>query len=284
MGWTPRDAAKLLHGRTQSHTRTPAKWHVRGTLTTVATGRHLADIDGIQEVLLDSALHRTPPKKDAATSEKIDAVRFSWGDKRETTMETEYEGAFVVRDTLFYTENGKRMEAFRLRPTVRPRAVDAVLSLATRIRMGVTKSGALQLTRRKAGAEIHTRISATPLRIDGVLHTGWMYTGRSVRNAKGGTSPAVVERFDMSVGRGGAVWKWTGVGRCPHWYGGGLCVTQLTGVRDGDVGKVQRWMREIGRGGLGVGEVDRVEREAREERERERLRVEKRRRRFFGIL
>ena len=123
------------------------------------------------------------------------------------------------------------------------------------------------------GAATHRRGSAHCMDIYGVNRAKF----------EGRYESGVLERFEISVGRGGGVSKWTGVGTCPHWYGGGLCVTRFTWVRDGDFGKVPRCMREIGRRDLFMGEMNRVEREAREEREREGKRVEKRRCRFFGI-
>ena len=61
------------------------------------------------------------------------------------------------------------------------------------------------LIRAKLDMVTHKRMSEAPVRIDGFFQTGWTYTGRSLRNENGDTSPGVPERFDMSVGRGGSL-------------------------------------------------------------------------------
>ncbi|KAI0559884.1 hypothetical protein FGB62_132g024 [Gracilaria domingensis] len=275
-GWRPRDVNEFLQSRCSGSS---AVWQLEGQLIALNTGRVLARVVGVQETLLDQ-----PFKKVTALAPK--SLRLSSKDASKHSHEPlTHSGALVVRDTIFYTDSkGLKMTQFRFRPTSVARRVSPVLGRAGRVTIGRSTDESMVLSRSRDEAQLFTTVTTPPLRMNGLLKTGWSFIGRRVKGMNGVSNPGVVEKFELVAGRGAGSWNWSGVGRCPSWYGRGQCVMFLNAkrVRPRELdNRVRLWMKEVGRRNLRIVDADEAEREAKLEREAE---EKKKRRKLFGVF
>lgn len=249
-GWRPDDVRDLVSARSGGG----GVWECNGTLIALGNGRVLAQVEGIEEVLLEKRFQNT---SEAESKQSVMHLTSSTGGPRRTPNALTHAATLLVRSSLFYTGLSpphKRMTEFRYRPTTPARRVDPVLSPAARVVVARDDAEGLVLTRKRAGhPDVATVVDTAPRRVRGQLAAAWTYVGRRAAQKKGGlTTPAVVERCDYTVTKGGGTWAWTRVGRCPAWYGRGQCVTYLSarrldgGWRDVD-DRVKEWMRVEGR-------------------------------------
>lgn len=258
-GWRPEDVRDLVSARSGGG----GVWACSGTLIALGNGRVLAHVDGIEEVILEKRFRQT---SDAESTQSVMHLTSSTGGPRRAPNALTHAATLLVRSSLFYTglsSPHKRMTEFRYRPTTPARRVDPVLSPASKVVVARDDSGGLVLTRKRAGQpDVATVVDAAPRRVRGRLAAAWTFVGRRAAQKKSGmTTPAVVERCDYTVDRGGGTWAWARVGRCPAWYGRGQCVTYLSarrldgGWREVDE-RVKEWMRVEGREALNKGDLE----------------------------
>lgn len=235
--WSARDVNDLV----ESRGRGGGLWHLQGSIVALATGRILANINGIEEVHISQPLRRQSrrrgKKADAANmpSKTLPITENATTTDVKMAPEVTHAAELLVRDSLFYTtESGALMREFRLRPTTVARRVDAVLPGSTRVSIRRREDGSVVL-RREGGEDVvahaetvirrGTRELGSGLR--GILCASWAFIGRRVSTGGATALPGVVERCDYVMGRRNGVWHWSRVGRCPSWYGRGQCVTYL---------------------------------------------------------
>lgn len=233
--WTPALVRKFMGGRAGDG----GVWSMRGGVIALGNGRRLADIVGVEEVLVSHSLVALQPSQTSplAASEPVNNAPETHG------------AELISRTSLFYVEPGtrRRMRSFRFRPTTRARAVPPVLAPPSRLALALDAAGGLLLQRGPARVRLAQREQYPHLRV------AWSYIGRqqSAKPKAVPTRPAVVETYDYNVDRRAASLSWSRVGRCPSWYGPGQCLTYLHGtrVRGGwralDVA-VKSWLAEVG--------------------------------------
>lgn len=274
-GWQPRDVNDFVQARVCG---SRAIWQLDGQLIALNTGRVLSHVVGVQETLLETPLRtnsESPPKR----------LPLPDGSTRQSHAPLTHSAKIVVRDSIFYTDKkGKRMTQFRFRPTSVARRVSPVLGRAGRVTIARTADESMVLSRSRDETRLFTMITNPPHRINGLLQTGWSYIGRRVKGLNGISNPGIVEQFDFVAGRRGGTWNWSGVGRCPSWYGRGQCVMYLNAkcVRPQDLDdRLKTWMKEANRSTLQIADADRAERDAKREREEE---EKKQKRKVLGLF
>lgn len=271
-GWNPRDVQDLITGRTTSPSAT---WVLQGHITALSTGRQLAEIKGVEEVVLEKTF-----RKHKQPIQPPQPLPLTTGVKPPSHAPLTHSATLVIRDTLFYLADGKRMTQFRFRPTSVARPVSPILARAGRVKVSRSEDGNMVLQTRN----ISTTVEEPPERLKGLLRTSWSFVGRRVKAANGISNPGVLERCEFVLGNGLGVWNWSGVGRCPSWYGRGQCVTYLSAKRVDwkDVSDdVRGWMRSVGRERLKIEDADASEKAEAEEREQE---AKAKRKKVFGIF
>ncbi|CAN8075802.1 unnamed protein product [Agarophyton chilense] len=275
-GWRPRDVDDFLQSRC---TGSSAVWQLEGQLIALNTGRVLARVVGVQEALLEKPLRKI-------TSSAPKSLRLSQkNDSKRSHEPLTHAGALIVRDTIFYTDDdGLKLTQFRFRPTSVARRVSPVLGCAGRVSVGRSLDRSMVLSRSRDETQLFTTISTPPLRMNGMLKTGWSFIGRRVKGANGMSNPGVVEKFELVADRREGSWNWSGVGRCPSWYGRGQCVTYLNAKRvlprELD-NRVKLWMKEVGRSPLRIVDADHAEKQSKLEREAQ---EKKKRRKVLGLF
>lgn len=270
--WTLRDLRTLVLGRSSDG----GIWECRGTVVALGNGRVLAGVVGVEEVVLASPVRAIGQrewwslfnKKDPGLQPLVLPGGEESVGRGSISTPLTHSGEMVTRSSLFYTlpDNGERMDVFRYRPTAPPRRVRPILSPVRRVTVGVDAEGRLVMERGGAKTVIEEGPKEVGERGKGGMAAGWSYVGRArvpkkgvkgkVPTTGGVERPGSLERFGYVLGKGrgvGGVFTWSRVGRCPSWYGGGMCVTYLEGVRVGGGlrnidGKIRTWMGAVGRG------------------------------------
>lgn len=253
--WRPQDVSDLAVARSSGS----GLWFVSGTLVALGNGRQLARISGVEEVILERHLSKTPPSQTSITR-----LTSSTPELRRALGAVTHSASLIVRSSLFYTKfaaPSERLREFRYRPTTPVRKVDAILVPAARVVMSRDDMGRLVLSRKRGGREVTTMVQDAPERKDGKLETGWTFVGKRMTKQGAVAGVAVVERYDYQVGRKGGNWRWIRVGKCPAWYGQGQCAMFLNGRKlrrwEPLDKNVKKWMEEEGRRtGLGVDDVE----------------------------
>lgn len=262
--WSVGDVRQLVEGRGGGS----GLWQLEGRLIALGTGRQLARLVGVEEVLVSQ------PVRKLSQSESIQVKQLARTDldspneihsTQVTVPHVTHDAVMLVRHSLFYTQNDSDslMQTFRFRPTSPARTVVPVLPPASRVRIARTEDGGASLTRSivvtDKGKKQNTANGGEKSSDDEVIATAelnvsrdrtigfgfrrmlcasWGFIGRRVRIASGAPAlPGVVEHCDYVLGRRDGVWHWSRVGRCPAWYGRGQCVTYL------DARKVPAWHR-----------------------------------------
>lgn len=244
-GWTKRDVRDLIHARASGG----GTWELTGSIVALGTGRTLANLHGIEEVIQTSRLQAIRP----TSTQRLNLTQTD-ANAKPARLET-HAATLRVRTTLFYTtETGAPMRSFRLGPTRPKRVVRAgILGKVGTVRVGLEEGGGLVVTRGGEGREGRcVRVGEGPgRRRGGLLLAGWTFVGRRV-GKEGAGRPGVVERYDYAVDGKGGMWSWVRVGRCPVWYGRGDCVSfvkarRVDGGWRGVDERVRGWMRKEGR-------------------------------------
>lgn len=277
--WTPRDINDLLDARSAQG----GTWALSGTLVALGTGRILANLRGLEEVVLETPLR--PVKSPQNAPVPLTGAR----EQKQLT----HSARIIVRKTLFYTQPtrpNQKMDVYRYRPTTVPHAVHPILSPATRVLVSRDEEGKMILTR-EGLSTVSTAVRTAPSRLRGVLSASWLYVGRGNAASPGTPKrPGVVEHYDYVSGSFGGVLHWVRVGRCPAWYGGGQCATYLTGRRlekgwRGIDTALKSWMKSVGRQEqVSVKEVNEAEEREKKAHEEEQQRIARRKRRFLGLF
>lgn len=218
--------------RTLSNART-GTWSINGTLTALATGRAIAQVQGVERVSLISRFGVVPQ---TSTSQSLLSTQ--------TNTSLTHAAMLKIKSYLFYTRDGELLREFRYRPTTRARRVGHVIGAGGKVEMGVDENGKM-VVRRGDGRGGEVRVGGGGMWGGGRLRTGWTYVGRGEKGKVG-----VVERREFSVARNGdGEWSWVRVGKCPSWYGGGNCMMTLRGRKLGWSEKigagVERWIKEV---------------------------------------
>lgn len=240
--WSVRDVNEIV----ESRGRGGGVWHLKGSVIALATGRVLANINGVEEVRISQPLRRQPKahgkngKEVMETEVKTKTLPLSpdaTAGELKTAPHITHSAELLVRNSLFFTtEAGALMREFRLRPTTVARKVGPVLSQATRVSIRRRSDGTVSMMRasQAGGSVVETDMQRGASGIPtadprDMLCASWRFIGRRVSSGGSTSLPGVVERCDYVVGRRQGVWHWSGVGRCPSWYGRGQCVTYLEG-------------------------------------------------------
>lgn len=273
-GWRPRDVRDFVKARAVGSRDV---WQLDGQLIALNTGRILSNVAGVQEAILEKQMVKT-------TEPLPTPLRLPDGNTRDSHAPLTHAAKIIIRDSLFYTKtDGSKLQKFRFRPTSVARYVQPVLGRAGRITIGRTADELLVLARSRGEASVFTTVSSSPERVKGLLRTGWSFIGRRVQATNGISNPGVVEQFEFVADRNEGVWNWSGVGKCPSWYGRGQCAMHLSAKRvkwhDLD-DNMKMWLREAGRSRLRIADADRAERDLKREREEEK----KKRKKVLGLF
>lgn len=260
--WCVDNVRQLVEGRGGGS----GLWQLEGRLVALGTGRQLARLVGVEEVVITQPVRKLPQSKDIQVKRlaNSDATSPDGIDPMQVTVPpTTHDAELLIRHSLFYKENesDSLMRTFRFRPTSPARLVSPILPSASSVRVALNNDGSAKLTRtfvidnvpksKQAGQgdqeDVEGKIVASANLSVGnggslgfglrrMLCASWSFIGRRVRIASGAPAlPGVVEQCDYVLGRRDGVWHWSRVGRCPPWYGRGQCVTYL------DARKVPAW-------------------------------------------
>jgi hypothetical protein len=266
-GWTASDVCEFVDARAGGG----GVWEYSGELVSMANGRVLAGISGVEEVVSARPL-RAIPKPPAPDTDIATATRHSkpaalpgaaprplpGSPHRIVDAALTHSARIITRKTIFYTDpnTGAKLDTFRYRPTAPPRAVYPIVSPATALDVALDTEMRLVLTRAAppkpvqapttvaaiaaaaaAVASARLTVTAPPLRpIPGLLSANWTYVGVNVA-ARGDMSnktpnrPGVIEEYSYTAGRKGGAACWVRVGKCPSWYGGGQCMMSVRSMR-----------------------------------------------------
>lgn len=261
--WSVANMRQLVEGRGGGS----GLWQLEGRLVALGTGRQLARLSGVEEVVITQPVRKLPQSKSVevkrlANSDSIHPNDV--GNMQVTIPPITHDAVMLIRHSLFYKQNNSDsvMRTFRFRPTSPARPVSPILPSASSVRVALDDDGSAKLTRtfiiddplkskraRRKGEQEDTEgklVASAKLSVGtgGSLGVGlrrmlcasWSFIGRRVRAASGAPAlPGVVEQCDYVLGRRDGVWHWSRVGRCPPWYGRGQCVTYL------DARKVPAW-------------------------------------------
>lgn len=261
-GWRARDLSDYLSAKTQDG----GVWELSGELVAMGTGRTLAKVQGVEEVVCAKNVHRHSAKYDQETSTSL---ALPGSPKTPPKVPILHSAQIVSRKTLFYVDplSGEQMAVFRYRPTAPPRPVSPILVPPVKVVLGVTADSQLLVARASPGSEKETRaslkqailrsvVTMPPLRpFQGILSIRWTFIGRGVAHStssKTPNRPGVVEEYHYVLGKQGGAGSWVRVGRCPSWYGSGQCMMNIRSVRvkgglNGLDKNVKTWMKEINR-------------------------------------
>lgn len=260
--WSVDNVRQLVEGRGGGS----GLWQLEGRLVALGTGRQLARLVGVEEVVI------TQPVRKLSQSEDMQVKRLANSDAtfpdgidhmQVAIPPTTHDAVMLIRHSLFYKENesDSLMRTFRFRPTSPARLVSPILPSASSVRVALNNDGSAKLTRtfvidnppknKQARQEDQEDVEGTIVAsanlsvgnggslgvgLRRMLCASWSFIGRRVRIASGAPAlPGVVEQCDYVLGRRDGVWHWSRVGRCPPWYGRGQCVTYL------DARKVPAW-------------------------------------------
>jgi hypothetical protein len=229
-------------------------WEYSGELVALGSGRVLAGIRGIEEIVQESPVRRVAPGSEL-NQRKVQPLAGS--PLRTTYPALTHASRLVTRKTLFYVDplSGEKMDVFRFRPTAPPRAVFPILTPAAMLQFALDARSQLVLLRGASGADPRLVVPGPPLRPFGaVLSAAWTYVGRSAAqtSAKTPNKPGVVEEYHLVAGKDGGAATWVRYGKCPSWYSGGHCMMSLRSVRvkDGRQGldkRLQSWLASVDR-------------------------------------
>lgn len=238
-GWRPRDLKDYVAARTVDG----GIWELSGELIAMGTGRVLAKVRGVEEVVCASNVRRVAGVNDQNSSFNLPGSPSAPAAPRLT-----HSAQIVSRKTLFYVDpsSGERMTVFRYRPTAPPRPVFPILSPPARIDVAIDVDSRLVISRPVPSADkqkhspplrasLRSVIGEPPLRpFRGMLSMCWTFIGRGAAHAtsaKTPNKPGVIEEYHYMLGQHGGVGSWVRLGRCPSWYSGGQCMMKLRSVR-----------------------------------------------------
>jgi hypothetical protein len=249
-GWSVRDLSDLVSARSGGG----GVWEYSGELVALGSGRVLAGIRGIEEIVQDSPVQRVAPESEL---NELKVRPLSGSPPRATHPALTHASRLVTRKTLFYVDplSGDKMDVFRFRPTAPPRPVFPILSPAAMLQFALDAKSQLVLLRGLTGADPRLVVPGPPIRPFGaVLSAAWTYVGRSAAqtSAKTPNKPGVVEEYHLVAGKDGGAATWVRYGKCPSWYSGGQCIMSLRSVRvkDGRQGldkRLQSWLTTVDR-------------------------------------
>jgi len=255
--WTPASLRRFMDGRAGGG----GVWKLEGGIIALGTGRVLAGIYGVDEYLVKTKVSKVAggskkianaSKSDNPTTVVLSPEKKDEGEGDDGEYSPTFAGELISRPTLFYTDSPtsrRRLRSFRYRPTVPARVVNASLTPVTSMRLSLDSSGGLTLTRREA----RTRLPGLALERNSVLRSAWSYVARPMKKSRNTPArPGAVECFDYHHSKDSNTMSWNRVSRCPSWYGGGQCLTYVTGKRvDGGWNKldtaIKLWLGEVGR-------------------------------------
>lgn len=239
VAWSARDVCQLV----QSRGGCGGLWKLEGKIIALATGRKLANLSGVEEVQIHKSLHRLPTNDSNSARMKTKRLSLSTspsqeGGEEEEVFQTTHEAALDIRTSLLYTdpETEKPMSEFRFRPTSVARSVFHILPETSRVNIRRYENGSLKMQNdaTKRVTEVSKKSHSSK---GGMMNMTWEFIGRRVKSPGGLSTPGVVEMcgYTTSGDKGSSAWQWTRVGRCPAWYGRGLCITYVSGE------KVKHW-------------------------------------------
>lgn len=256
--WGVGDVKALVSARAG---RGKATWEIDGTVISASTGRKICDIRGIEEIILERPFHRHAAAK-KTHSQTVKLTQQENNHVVNSIPDISHSARLVARASLFYTTGDAILREFRHNPTAVRRIVHQPLGAARRVTMARGKGG--ELIVRREGRNERWAVASRCDQVGRAVAGGWGFVGRRIDTGnKGISSPGIVERADIIGGHDGARWVWSGVGRCPAWYGRGICVTFLTArrVKNAHIeSPVRAWMAEFGISSLQVADADEAER------------------------
>jgi hypothetical protein len=249
-GWSTRDLSDLVSARSGGG----GVWEYSGELVALGSGRVLACVRGIEEIVRETPVQRVGQGSEL---NEVKARPLQGSPQREVYPAITHASRIVTRKTLFYVDpiSGEKMDIFRFRPTAPPRPVFPIVTPAALLQLALDARSQLVLLRGSSVVDPRLVVQGPPLRpFSGVLSAAWTYVGRSAAqvSAKTPNKPGVVEEYHLVAGKDGGASTWVRYGKCPSWYSGGQCMMSLRSVRvkDGRRGLDQRlrsWLAAVDR-------------------------------------